>query len=127
MESGNYAEFLAENEGLLQKCQGGGGCDVVLFNLGFTYAYAPNPQRDLGKALQYFNELRSQYPQSPWAIQGQAWSTLIAEQHALEESQRKLQTELRSKDATIRNLQGRLNRSREIDIEMQKKERELLR
>ncbi|MBI3300837.1 MAG: hypothetical protein HYZ72_01975 [Deltaproteobacteria bacterium] len=126
MENGNYAEFLAENERRLQTCGAEQGCDVVLFNLGFAYAYPQSPYRDLAKALQRFSELRVKYPQSPLAVQGQAWMALINEYLALEESQRKLQTDLRNKEAAVRTLQERLNRSRDIDIEMQKKERELL-
>jgi hypothetical protein len=49
------------------------------------------------------------------------------EQVSLEEAHRRLRTDLRARDATIRKLQGQLNRSREIDIEIEKKERELLR
>jgi hypothetical protein len=127
VENGNYAEFMAENERALQSCGEGSECGVALFNLGFVYAYAPKPQRDFAKALQYFDELRSKYPQSPYAVQGKVWSTVIAESLALEESQQKLQADLRSKDASIKNLQERLDRSRAIDIEMQKRERELLR
>src|SRR2546425_7453008 len=50
MESGNYAEFLAENERALAGCVGGTGCDVTLFNLGFTYAYSQSPYRNPAKA-----------------------------------------------------------------------------
>ena len=126
MENGNYAEFFAENERKLQTCGAEQGCDVVLFNLGFAYAYPQSPYRDLTKALQHFGELRTRYPQSSLAVQGQAWMALIGEYLALEESQRKLQADLRSREAAIRTLRERLNRSRDIDIEMQKKERELL-
>ena len=49
------------------------------------------------------------------------------EQVGLEEAQRQLRTGLRTRDAAIQKLQGQLDRSREIDIEIEKKERELLR
>jgi hypothetical protein len=127
MESGNYAEFLAENERALTGCDGGTGCDVVLFNLGFTYAYFQSPYRDPAKALQYFSELSKTYPQSPWAFQGKAWTALLSENLVLEEKGRELQGNLRSREATIRGLREQLNRSRDIDVEMEKKERELLR
>jgi hypothetical protein len=45
----------------------------------------------------------------------------------LEEARRRLQGEVRTRDATIRRLRDQLSRSREIDIEMEKKERDLLR
>jgi hypothetical protein len=127
MENGNYTEFLTENEKLLQGCQGGAECDTALFNLGFVYAYPPSPYRDPAKALRYFDELLKKYPQSPWALQGRAWVTLITENLALEESRRQLQADLSAREATIRSLRAQLDRSRAIDIEMEKRERELLR
>src|SRR5438128_3105204 len=54
MESGNYAEFVAENERALAGCKGGTGCDVALFNLGFAYAYSQSPYHNPSKALPYF-------------------------------------------------------------------------
>ena len=127
MEDGNYAKFLEENRQQLERCQGGTGCEMVLFNLGFVHAYPPSPYYDLGKALQYFDDLIKKYPQTPWAFQGQAWRALLTANLASEEKRRRLQTDLRSKDATIRTLRTQLGRSREIDMEMDKKERELLR
>jgi hypothetical protein len=100
---------------------------VALFNLGFVYAYPPSPYYDPGKALQYLDDLIKKYPQTPWAFQGQAWRALLTANLASEEKRRRLQTDLRSKDATIRTLRTQLGRSREIDMEIDKKERELLR
>ena len=127
MENGNYDRFLAENRQTLERCGGGTGCEVALFNLGFVHAYPPSPYRDPSKALQYFDNLIKKYPQSPWAFEGRAWRALLNENLASEEKRRRLQTDLRSKDAAIGTLRKRLGRSREIDIEIDKKERELLR
>ena len=127
MESGNYAQFLVENEWSLQHCAGGTGCDVALFNLGFAYAYPQSPYRNLAKALQYFSDLTQKYPQSPFTFQGQAWIAFINDHLALEEARQQLQANLRNRDGTIRSLRAQLNRSRAIDVEMEKKERELLR
>jgi hypothetical protein len=127
MEDGNYARFLAENRQLLERCQGGMECEVALFNLGFVHAYPPSPYHDPGKALQYFDNLIKKYPQTPWAFQGRAWRALLTTNLASEEKRRRLQADLRSKDSTIRTLRTQLGRSREIDIEIDKTERELLR
>lgn len=127
MEDGNYARFLKENRQLLERCQGGMGCEVALFNLGFVHAYPPSPYHDPGKALQYFNDLIKKYPQTPLAFEGRAWRALLIANLASEEKRRRLQADVRSKDATIRTLRTQLGRSREIDIEIDKKERELLR
>jgi hypothetical protein len=127
MEDGNYARFLAENRQLLERCQGSAGCEVALFNLGFVYAYPPSPYHNPGKALQYFDDLIKKYPRTSWAFEGRAWRALLTANLTSEEKRRRLQADLRSKDATIRTLRTQLDRSREIDMEIDKKERELLR
>jgi hypothetical protein len=152
MENGDYAGFVAENQRLLERCKARGGCAVALFNLGFVYGYPQSPYYNPAKAQQYFEALRTQYPQTPWAFQGQAWTAFIneklaweerqrrlqatirQEKHALEETRRRLQADLRTREAdlrtreeTIRSLQERLKRFRDIDLEMDKKEQEFLR
>jgi len=127
MEDGNYARFLMENRQRLEQCGGGVGCEVALFNLGFVHAYPPSPYHDPGKALQYFDDLIKKYPQTPWAFEGRAWRALLTANLASEEKRRRLQADLRSKDSTIRTLRTQMGRSREIDMEIDKKERELLR
>jgi hypothetical protein len=127
IQNGDYRGFLAENRRNLSKCGESMACDVTLFNLGFVYAYPQSPYRDSQKARQYLHQLRSRFPQSPWTSQGQVLLAFIHEQVSLEEVQRRLRTDLRARDATIQKLQGQLNRSREIDIDIEKKERELFR
>jgi hypothetical protein len=127
IQNGDYRGFLAENQRNLSECGGSMACDVTLFNLGFVYAYPRSPYRDPQKARQYLRELRSRFPQSPWTWQGQMLLVFMNEQVSLEEAQRRLRADLRARDAAIQKLQGQLNRSREIDIDIEKKERELLR
>jgi hypothetical protein len=125
--TGNYREFIAANEKQLQNCrQEEDGCDVALFNLGFVYAYEASPYRNLDKAATYFEDLVNRYPESPYALPGKAWRALILERLTLEGDLRTVKTHLRGRDATIRMLQEQLQRLRELEIEMQEKERELL-
>jgi hypothetical protein len=127
IENGDYRGFLVENERNLSACGGWTECDVTLYNLGFVYAYPQSPYRDPQKARQYLHELHSRFPRSPWTWQGQVLLAFMDEQVGLERAQRRLRADLRSRDAAIRKLRGQLDRSREIDITMEKKERELLR
>src|SRR5262245_5283566 len=127
IENRDYKAFLVENQRNLSACGGWIECDVTLFNLGFVYAYPQSPYRDPQKARKYLRELHSRFPRSPWASQGQMLLVFMNEQVGLEETQRQLRADLRIRDATIRKLRGQLDRSREIDIEIEKKERELLR
>jgi hypothetical protein len=127
IENGDYKGFLAANQRTLARCGVETGCDVTLFNLGFVYAFPSSPYRDPQKARRYLNELHSRYPHSPWATQGQVLLRFMHEQGRAEEAQRRLRAELRTRDTVIRKLREQLNRSREIDIEMERMERELLR
>jgi len=127
IERGDYKNFLADNQRSLAKCSGRTGCDLTLLNLGFVYAYPPSPYRDPQKARHYLSELQNQYPGSPWTLHGRLLLAFMSEQGSAEEAQRRFRTELRSRDAMIRKLREQLNRSREIDIEMEKIERDLLR
>jgi hypothetical protein len=127
LERGDYRRFLVENQRQLAACGGGTGCDVTLFNLSFVYAYPESPYRDPQKARRYLRELHGRYPHSPWSSQGQVLLAFLNEQDSIEEAQRRLRTELRTRDATIRKLREQLDRSREIDLAIEKKERELLR
>jgi hypothetical protein len=127
IENGDYRGFLVENERHLSACGGWTECDVTLFNLGFVYAYPQSPYRDPQKARQYLHELHSRFPQSPWTSQAQALLAFMNEQVSLEAAQRRLRADLRSRDTTIRKLRGQLNRSRDIDIDIEKKERDLVR
>lgn len=134
MEGGNYRKFLTDNRQRLEQCAGGSDCEAALFNLGFVYAYPKSPYYNPAKAVEYFDELAQKYPRTSSAYTGRAWSALLRENISLEAKHRRLQTDLRTKEDslrtkedTIRSLRGQMDRSRELDIRLDKKERELLR
>jgi hypothetical protein len=127
IQTGEFRGFLVENQRNLSTCGGWPACDITLFNLGFVYAYPLSPYRDPQKARHYLRELQSRFPQSPWAWQGQVLLAFMNEQVGLEEARRQLRSGLRARDAAIRKLRGQLDRSREIDLEIEKRERELMR
>jgi hypothetical protein len=126
MESGDYAGFLGENMQALNDCNGTNLCEVALFNLGFIYAYPKSPYYDHTKGLPYFSELIKKYPQSPWAFQATAWIDIMKKNMTSEDKRRRLQGEVKSKDAAINELKQQIKRSREIDLKIEQKERELL-
>ena len=126
MESGDYAGFLAENQQALIECKGKNLCEVALFNLGFVYAYPKSPYHNQAKGLPYFEELIQKYPQSPWAFQATAWLDVMKKNLTAEDKRRRLQGEMKSKDAAINELKEQIKRSREIDLKIELKERELL-
>ena len=126
MESGDYAGFLAENQKALEECGGQNLCEVPLFNLCFIHAYPKSPFYDPGKGLACFEELIHKYPQSPWAFQAIAWTDIMKKSLTSEDKRRRLQGEMKSKNAAINELKQQLKRSREIDLKIEQKERELL-
>jgi hypothetical protein len=141
LEHGDYSRFVAENQQALEQCTALAACATALFNLGFVHAYPSSPVYNAARALQYLNTLHTRYPQTPWTVQAQVWSAFLHDKLALQETQRRLQAtlhilqtdvqtlqaDLRAREATIRSLQARLKRSRDIDMRIEKKERELLR
>lgn len=127
MENGDYTTFLNDNRQVLAQCAGGTGCDEALFNLGVVHADPQSPYYNPAQAVQYFDQLTQQYPRTSWASAGRAWYALLHENRDLEEKRRRLQHDLRTREGTIRNLRGQIGRSRELDLQLDKKERELLR
>ena len=133
METKEYQGFLKQNELLLSTCQTEGRCEVPLFNLGFLYAYSKSPYYDRPKALKYFARIVKDYPESPLAYESLVWMDLITENVTLDNKQRELEGQvesrnaaIKSKNATIKELRKQMERSRDIDVEMNQKEREIL-
>ncbi len=126
MESSNYAGFLAENQQALQECNSESHCDMALFNLGFIHAYSKSPYYNQAKGLEYFEKLIRLYPESPWACQARAWIDIMKKSAASEDKRRRLEGQINSKDATINDLKEQIKRSREIDMKIEEKERNLL-
>ena len=130
MESGDYAAFLAENQETLRDCGSGGAsgdpCAAALFNLGFLHAYSRSPYFDRSKALGYFKRAVKNHPKTAWGCQSLGWIDLIEKSVVAEKKRRRLQDELKKKDASIDQLRDRIKRSRDIDEEIDRKERELL-
>lgn len=140
MENRDYVRMRDENEARLQQCRHETECESALFHLGLVYISPESPYRDRYKALEYFNALIGRYPRSSWNFQARTWVALINEQVRLEINQRQLQaglnkaradlrrakTDLRAQENAVRGLKDQLDRSQEIDVEMEKRERELL-
>lgn len=134
IEHRNFESFLAHNRTHLKACWQQPGCDVPLFNLGFLHTYIQSPYYDLPTALEYFDELIHAYPNSPWAFQARIWVPLLRENLALverrrdlEENQRSLETHLHNERTAVRTLKRRLDRARQVDIELEEQQRELFR
>ncbi|MBP8644825.1 MAG: hypothetical protein KBH99_01725 [Syntrophobacteraceae bacterium] len=147
MESGDYAGFLEENRDAIEECTNPLHCQEALFNLGFLHAYSKSPYYNPAKALWYFEEIIRKYPGSSYAYQAGLLVDLLRSGMTSEDRRRHLQgvlksreaelrsresrlkgldEEIKSKETAIEELNERLQRSREIDMKMDRKERELL-
>ncbi len=155
MQTGDYKGFVAENSAVLKACKNPGQCAGALFNLSFVYAYPKSPYYNPSRALQYISDLVAGAPKSPWAAEALVWRELIvremkeanrnrwllqkrlkSQKADLEKNAAKkrdwqvdrqlLEDEIKSKDQIINQLTKQIKGSQKIDLEMQKKERELL-
>lgn len=126
METGDYAGFLAENQQALKECNEKNPCEVALFNLGFLHCYPKSPYYDQAKGSSYFSELIQKFPRSPWAFQATMLMDIMKKNMTSEDKRRRMQGEMKSKDAAINELKEQIRRSREIDLKIERKERELL-
>src|SRR5919198_882441 len=84
MTTGDYKTFMTANLLALQQCQEVPDCATALFNLGFVHTYPQSPYYDAAKALFYFNELQTKYPQTLWALESQIWTALLQGHLSLE-------------------------------------------
>lgn len=140
IQSGEYREFLEENRKLLLQCGLSNSCEAPLFNIGVVHAYSKSPFYDRSQALHYFRRLVDGYPNTPLAYEALVWIDLIEQVSALEKQRVQLQRQIKSKKATIKSkekdlrskaaaideLHEQIKRSREIDLEIGEKEREIL-
>ncbi len=98
LASGRYAEALRENVKILSMPESPFK-DKALFNMGLIYAHFDNPDTDYKKSIAYFSKLISEYPQSPLAEQARIWVNVL----------------------------NAIERAKQVDIEIEKKKKELAR
>lgn len=125
MQNGDYAGFLRANEAALAECKNDDQCAIAIFNIAFVHAYPSSPYYKLSIGLNYFNDLIKKYPQSPWALQAKAWSGFMKKSISSEKSQNQLKTKIKSKEAAIIDLNKQIEQSKEVDLEIDKREKEL--
>ena len=77
--------------------------DDAIFHLGVISAYPGNPKKDYRAAMGQFNRLIKEYPQSPWVDQAKAWVAVIQLNEKLAET---------------------LEKSKQVDIEIEEKKRQ---
>jgi outer membrane protein assembly factor BamD (BamD/ComL family) len=97
--SSNFKEALDANKKILSLQNNTLKKDKALYNIALIYAHYDNPDRSYEKTLLYFSRLIKEYPDSPYREEAKVWSGVI-----------KI-----------------IEQSKQVDIEIEKKKKEMAR
>ncbi len=99
LSRGDYQGSMKENRKVLSIYNTAPPADQALFNLGLIYAHYDNPDKDYLESIQYLEKLIQKYPGSPLVEQAKIWINVL-------------------------NI---IEKAKQVDIEIDKKKRELTR
>jgi len=99
LSKGDYQGSLKENKKVLSLYNTAPPVDQALFNIGLIYAHFGNPDKDYLEAIQYLEKLIQKYPESPLVEQAKIWVNVL-------------------------NI---IEKAKQVDIEIDKKKKELTR
>jgi outer membrane protein assembly factor BamD (BamD/ComL family) len=111
LDQGDYEGALRENEKVLSLYDNIPPGDEALFNIGLIYAHYGYPKRDYKKSLDLFKRLVKMFPQSPLARQAKLWIGILQENERL--------------NREIEELKKTIKKSKQVDIEIEEKKKEL--
>ncbi len=110
-EQGDYEGSLRENQKVLSLYKDVPPGDEALFNTAVIYVHAGYSKRDYRKSLDLFMRLGKKFPKSLWGRQAEIWIGIIRENERLHRE--------------VEELNQTLKKSKEVDIEIDKKRKEL--
>jgi len=122
---GQYEAAYIENQKILQ--EGRGAPDVALFNMGMIAAYSANPKKNYPRALSTFRTLLVEYPLSPMIEPAKTWIQVLEEYQKLADEKLVL---LREREALVQEkdkLRYTVEKSRQVDVDIEKRRRDALR
>ncbi|MBI4847098.1 MAG: tetratricopeptide repeat protein [Nitrospirae bacterium] len=70
---GDFNGAIEENRKVISMQPGSAPADEALFNIGLIYSHYGNKGKDYKKALDYFEQLVHDYPQSPFLEKAKIW------------------------------------------------------
>ena len=128
-KEGNYEAAMKENQKLLS--EGKAPADMALYNMGLIFACSLNPKKDYLKALDTFKKLVSQYPYSSFAEEVKVWIQVLEEHQKIADERQKFLEEKRNltREREIlsqerEKLKYTVEKSRQLDIEIEKRRRQ---
>jgi tetratricopeptide (TPR) repeat protein len=74
---GDFAGALRENRKILDQSPKAPLADAALLGMGLVYADYANPHRDYKKALDFFAQLVTEFPESPFAQDARLWDGIL--------------------------------------------------
>jgi outer membrane protein assembly factor BamD (BamD/ComL family) len=77
IESSNFKKALAANKKILSLSDNSQRKDKALYNIALIYAHYNNPDRSYKKTLQYFSRLIKEHPDSPYREEANVWSSVL--------------------------------------------------
>lgn len=111
LDQGDYEGSLRENEKVLSLYDNIPPGDEALFNIGLIYAHYGYPKRDYKKSLYLFKRLVKMFPQSSLVGQAKIWIGILQENERL--------------NREIEELNKTIKKSKQVDIEIGEKRKEL--
>jgi tetratricopeptide (TPR) repeat protein len=110
LAQGDYEEAVKENQKILSLFGQNFPEDEALFNLGLIYAYSGNPKKDYRKSSYFLKKLIKEFPQSFLAEQAKILVGMLQENEKLSRS--------------IEELNQVIEKSKQVDLEIEEKKRE---
>ena len=100
---GDYEGSLKEYKKVLSLSANSSPGDEALFNIALIYGHPRNPKKDFAMSLSVFQRLMKDYPESLWAEQAKIWAQVFQENETLKQV---------------------IEKSKQVDIEIEEKKRE---
>ena len=110
LAQGDYEGALRENQRGLSRSGNKPPGDEALFNIGLIYAHSGNPKKDYARSLGSFRRMIKDYPKSPRVEQAKIWTGMLQENEKL--------------NRAVEELTLVIEKSKQVDIEIEEKKRE---
>jgi len=135
ISKGDYKGALKEDEEVVRLFPGVSPGDIALFHIGIIWAHPDNPQRNYKNALECFQRIVGDFPDSALKEEVRAWIVAINEL-ILRESrikdledtasalEKRLNAKIKDLEETESALKKQLNALKEIDLGIEGKKRE---
>jgi len=118
IDKGDYEGALKEDKQAANLLSGISPGDKALFHMGLIWAHPDNPKRDYGKALECFQQVAHNFPNSSLKEDVRVWIGAINEL-ILRESR------IKDRDATINELKKDYNSLKETEARVEGKNKDL--